>query len=345
MIPWIRRWEQLSEKNRTAAFLRLILAGVSQIVWNTNPVCALILLGALAVACPLQLLCCLWALTVAAATILLLRLPKDPALDGLYTINPALAGIAVPLVFFQNSPENLLILLLSCAAASGLSVVLCVLLRKWTSPRQLSPLGLPYSIVLLVMGVYVHLTQTPAPVSTEAAAVIWTVPTFLHAVLCGLAQVIWVEGVPNAALAGLLTLLGIFVVSRIDAAVALYSAVLSTLAAVLLGLDGQAITLGLYGYGGVLLSMVLFGRAYKISKYSFLLITIFTLLNVLLTASLRPLFLSVGAPVAAGVWSLLALTAMSLRRFDGFLSFVAPAHWTVPEASFRAPTFRKTLRH
>ncbi len=345
MSTWIRRWEQLSEKNRMAAFLRLILAGVSQIVWNTNPVCALILLGALAVACPLQLLCCLWALVVAAVTVMFLHLPKDLALDGLYTINPALAGIAVPLVFFRNSPENLPVLLLSCSAASVLSVILCVLLRKWTSLRQLSPLGLPYSITLFVMGVCIHLIHPPVPVSAETVEVIWTVPTFLHAVLCGLAQVIWVEGVPNAALAGLLTLLGIFAVSRIDAAVALYSALLSTLAAVLLGLDCQVIALGLYGYGSVLLSMVLFGRAYKMSRYSFLLITIFSLLNVLLTAALRPLFLLAGAPVAAMVWSLLALFAMGLRRFDRFLTFVSPAHWTVPEASSRTPAFRETSGH
>lgn len=335
MTAWNRIWCRLSQGWPALEFLRIMLAGVSQIVWNTDPLCALVILAALALAAPIQLFACLWAVVLSTATILLCRLPKDLALDGLYTINPALAGIAVPLVLFQNKSENLPLLFLLCGAASILSLLLTVTLRRLTSPRQLSPLGLPYSFALLLLSICVRLV-TEGTVSASSAVVptSWTVGKFFTAVCNGLAQVIWIEGVPNSAAAGLLVLLGIALVSRIDAVVALYSAVLSTAAAVLMGLDAHIISLGLYGYGAVLLSLVLFGRAYKMNWLSFLLITLLSLLNVALTAMVRPFFGAIGAPVAAVVWSLLAIGAMCLRRIRG-LTYIPPAHWTTPEQSLQ----------
>lgn len=314
-------------------FVRVMLAGVSQIVWNTDPLCAFILLGALALACPLQLFSCLWAVLVSACFIFLFKLPKDLALEGLYTINPALAGIAVPLVFFQNRGENLLRLALLCTAASALSLALTVAMRRLTTPRRLAPLGLPYSVSLLLLALCARFAAmgTAAP-SAAPSFVPLTLSGFLTAVCNGLAQVIWVEGVPNAPLAGVLVLLGILTVSRIDAFIALYAALLSTAAAVLLGYDSQVISLGLYGYGAVLLSMVLFGRAYKMNGRSFLLITLLCAASVPLTAAVRPLFAAAGAPVAAMVWSALAIGAMYLRRLPG-LTYVPPAQWSTPEQS------------
>lgn len=333
MTAWNRIWCRWSQGQPALEFLRIMLAGVSQIVWNTDPLCAFVILAALALAAPIQLAACLWALILSTAFILLCRLPKDLALEGLYTINPALAGIAVPLVLFQNKWENLPLLFLLCGTASVFSLLLTVVLRRLTSPRQLTPLGLPYSLSLLLLASFVRLaTLGTAPASSAVVSTSWTVGKFFTAVCNGLAQVIWIEGVPNSAAAGLLVLLGIALVSRIDAVVALYSAVLSTGFAVVLNLDAQIISLGLYGYGAVLLSMVLFGRAYKMSWLSFLLISLLSLLNVALTAMVRPFFGAVGAPVAAFVWSLLALGAMCLRRLPG-LTYVPPAYWTTPEQS------------
>lgn len=331
MTAWNRIWCRLSQGRPALEFLRIMLAGVSQIVWNTDPLCALVILAALALAAPIQFFACLWAVVLSTATILLCRLPKDLALDGLYTINPALAGIAVPLVLFQNKNENLPLLFLLCGAASILSLLLTAALHRLTSPRQLTPLGLPYSLSLLLLTSFVRLaTLGTAPASSAVVPTSWTVGKFFTAVCNGLAQVIWIEGVPNSAVAGLLVLLGIALVSRIDAVVALYSVGLSTGFAVLLGLDAHIISLGLYGYGAVLLSLVLFGRAYKMNWCSFLLITILSLLSVPLTAMVRPFFGAIGAPVAAVVWSLLAIGAMCLRRIPG-LTYVPPAHWTTPE--------------
>lgn len=337
MTAWNRIWCRFSQDRPALEFLQIMLAGVSQIVWNTDPLCALVILAALALAAPIQLFACLWAVVLSTATILLCRLPKDLALDGLYTINPALSGIALPLVLFQNKCENLPLLFLLCGAAAILSLLLTVTLRRLTSPRQLAPLGLPYSFALLLLPLCVRLmTSGAAPASSASAPIPWTAGSFFTAVCNGLAQVIWIEGVPNSTAAGLLVLLGIALVSRIDAVIALYSVVLSTAAAVLMGLDPHIISLGLYGYGAVLLSLVLFGRAYKMNRCSFLLITILSLLSVPLTAMVRPFFGAIGAPVAAVVWSLLAIGAMCLRRIPG-LTYVPPAYWTTPEQSRYIP--------
>lgn len=333
MSPWNQRWRTIVRDSPLLEFIQVMLAGMAQIVWNTDPLCAVILLGALALACPLQLFTCLWALLVSTSLIFLFKLPKDLALDGLYTINPALAGIAVPLVFFQNRTEDLPLLFLLCTAASAIALALTVILRRVTAPHSLSPLGLPYSATLLLLAVCVQLAAVgTVPAAAPSPPTPWTIRSFLTAVCSGLAQVIWVEGVPNCALAGGLVLIGILFVSRIDAFIAVYAALLSTATAVLLGYDAQVISLGLYGYGAVLLSMVLFGRAYKINAGSFLLISVLCVCSVPFTAAVRPLFAALDAPVAAAVWSLLAIGAMCLRRLPG-LTYRPPAQWSTPEQS------------
>ena len=333
MTAWNRSWCRAAQGRPLLEFLRVMLAGISQIVWNTDSLCGVVLLAALTLASPLQLLGGLWALILSTALIFLWKLPRDLASEGLYTINPALAGIAVPLVFFQNDTKDLPLLFLVCGAAAIVSLLLTVALRRLAAPWKLAPLGLPYSISLFLLVVCARLITGSAP-SPSAAAVSapWTIGRFLTAVCNGLAQVIWVEGVANSAAAGLLVLLGILLVSRIDAAIALYAALLSTGTAVLLGLDAHAISLGLYGYGAVLLSMVLFGRAYQMNLRSFALITLLSVLSVPLTHAARALLSGVNAPAAAVVWSALAIGAMCLRRLPG-LTYVLPAHWTTPEQS------------
>lgn len=343
----IESWESLTEKNKVLEFIHIMLMGVSQVTLNTNPISAVVLLIAVGVASPVQLLSCLFSLAVSTALCYALGVPKPHAREGLYTINAALAGIAVPMVTYGNDTAFLPQILLFSAIVSALCFVLTAALRRITATWQVSPLAIPFSIALALVSscTYYVTAFHPSPMFTpgvielmESDGAVWGIHDFITACLNGIAQVMWLEEVPLTAVAGGIVLLAILIASRIDFAIAIYTVLLATGTAVLTGIGQGAIMLGLYGYGAILLSFVLFGRAYKPSVGSFLLITMLSILSVFFTAGMKPLFAVVGAPVSAFAWSGIAIFAMLGWKYFSHLEYVIPRYWKTPEESKKAPT-------
>lgn len=342
----IKKWEVLTEKRSSLEFIHIMLMGVSQVTLNTNPLCAVVLLIAVGFASPLQLLTCLWSLFIATVLVYALGIPKVHAKEGLYTINPALAGIAVPMVTYVNDSAFLPQILLFTAVVSILCVLLTAALRRIAAAWQVSPLAIPFSIALALVSssTYYLSALRPSPMFTPAVVelmetgdVSWAFHDLVTAVLNGIAQVMWIEDVPRAAVAGIIVLIGILIASRVDFLIAAYTSILATATAVLSGIGQGAIMLGLYGYGAILLSLVLFGRAYKMSWRIFLMITALSILSVFITVGMKPLFAVVGAPVSAFAWSSIAILAMLGRKYFTKLHYMLPMHWKTPEASRKAP--------
>lgn len=346
MNALIEKWEAMTEKHTLLEFIHIMLMGVSQVTLNTNPICAVILLIAVGVASPLQLLTCLWSLFIATLLVYALGIPKVHAKEGLYTINPALAGIAVPMVTYVNNAAFLPQILLFTTIISVLCILLTAALRRITATWQVSPLAIPFSIALALISssTYYLSALRPAPMFTPSVVELlgagdtaWNFSDLITAVLNGIAQVMWIEDVPRSAIAGIIVLIGILVASRIDFLIAIYTVILATATAVLSGIGQGGIMLGLYGYGAILLSFVLFGRAYKMSPQSFLMITVLSIVGVFFTAGMKPLFAVVGAPVSAFAWSGIAILAMLGRKYFTKLDYMLPMYWKTPESSKNAP--------
>ena len=335
-------WKEAAGKNVVLEFIDIVVSGFAQIVFNAHPVTGVILIVAAFVASPIQAVSGLLAASVAAALVYLTGAPKGQAREGLYTINAALFGLAIPMVSnlldYSKTPQILLL--------SVIGAVLCFFatgaLRRVCSTWGVSPLAVPYSVTLAMIAaalVYTSALQsdplfTPAvAVTAELTAVTWTVQDFVTAVLNGLGQIIWMEDVPLSALSGVIVLVGIACASRIDAIMALLACTLATALAAALGISQSGIMLGLYGYNAALLAMVCFGRAFKMSPRSFAIILVLSALTVFLCVGLKPLMAIMGAPVAALPFSLEAIMLMLGSKFYPQLEYSEPKDWTTPERS------------
>lgn len=315
----------MEKYNGIKEFVNIILAGVSQVTFNTRPLCGLLLLVALAVASPHLLVSCLWSLIVATVTIYLFKLPKDVAKQGLYTINSALAGVAVPLSAYRYPlyEENMLGVLVLTAFVSILSVILTYWFKRWLDPKGASPLAIPYSIALAIMSVACTYTgcfkSEPLFGPTEFKLDIFQHMTYTAAdiatvLLHGAAQIFWIEDVPTAAIAGAIILIAILTASRSDFLITVYAILVSTAVAVIFGIDQGGVMLGLYGFGGALMSLALLNITLEKTKKNLLLITGLLIVNVFITAVLRAACTAIGISVAAFAWATITIVVMIICR-------------------------------
>ena len=313
------------ETNRAKDFMNIMLAGVSQVTFNTRPLCGLLLLVALAVASPYLLVSCLWSLIVATITIYILKLSQDVARQGLYTINSALAGVAVPLSAYKYPAfeDNMFGVLVLTACASIISVILTAAFKKKLDPMGASPLAIPYSIALAIISIACTYTgclgADPLFGPTEFKLhmfenISYTASDLLIAFLHGAAQIFWIEDVHTAAVAGAIVLIAILTASRKDFLITVYSILVSTIVAVIFGIDQGGVMLGLYGFGGALMSLALFCMVYEKTKRNLLKVTGLLIVNVFLTAVLKAACTAIGISVAAFAWAGVTIAIILIEK-------------------------------
>lgn len=344
-MNWIMtKWKALGDKNKVAEFLDIVISGIAQMVINFHPICGVLLLAAAFVASPIQAISCIWSVLIAAVLVYLLGIPIGQAREGLYTLNPALLGMAIPMVTYQLDMSALPQIFLYSAIGSALCVLITAGMRRILSDYSVTPLAAPYSLALaLIAGSTFYMTKlSPNPMFDpgcvsllEPDGATWTAAQFAEAVLNGIAQMIWLEDVPLAPVAGVIVLIAICCASRIDAIMAILIGTAATALAILIGVGQGGIMLGLYGYNAILLSFVIFGRAYKMSLRSFITAVIMALLTVPFTLGLKPLFAAIGAPVAGMTFSVMGILIMLARPYLSKLIYNEPKNWSVPELTGR----------
>lgn len=335
-----KKWKATADKNKTLEFIDIMLSGIAQMTLNYHPVCAILLMVAAFMASPIQGISCIWSVLIATILVYVMGIPLPHAREGLYTINPALMGMAVPMVTYQLEWSALPQILIYSAIGSVLCVLITAALRRIFSEYQVTPLAVPYSLALVLVScsTYYMANLNPNPLFKPAVVELltkdsatWTVQSFTEAVLNGIAQVIWLEDVPLTPIAGIIVLVGICCASRIDAIMAVFLGALATAFAAVIGVGQGGIMLGLYGYSAILLGFVIFGRAYRMSVRCFITTVILSLLTVPFSLGLKPLLAVIGAPVAGLAFSLIAIMAMLARPYFSKLIYNEPKTWTVPE--------------
>ncbi len=325
----LEKWKAFGDRNKAAEFLDIMISGIAQMVFNYHPVTGLVLLAAAFAASPLQGISCLWAVLAGTVMVYLLRIPAAAAREGIYTYNSALIGMAIPLAVFHLDFHAFPLILAVTGAGSVLSVVLTLAMKKLFAKRAVSPMAAPYSLaLLLIAAIACDGSFQGYSWCLENGESSWTMAEFLQSAMNGLAQIIWLEGVPWA---GGAVLLAICCASRIDTAMAALTVTMATGLAIMLGIGHHDILLGLYGYNAVLIGLVFFGRAYRTSMRSFALAAFLSMLCVPAALALKPLLAAAGAPVAGFPFSILAILVTLGAPKMKKMTYHEPENWSVPE--------------
>ncbi|MDR1894541.1 MAG: urea transporter [Spirochaetales bacterium] len=339
-FPFVDKWKDAADKNPVLGFLDSLLSGYGQIGFNDNPVSGLLfIIGCFAGSLQhgVASLVCAGTATLAAY---LMGVPRLSLRLGLYTFNAALAGLGLALFVFPEQGITATLILYEIMAG-----LLCVLLTAafagFLSRYQVPALALPYCTALMIL-IPASLLLTRLNASTAVipylaapagpAGGVWTAGAFFTAVMNNFAEILWQANVVS----GVFVLLGLLAASRIDFLMAIIASVLASGAAILLGLPQESNMLGIYGYNGVLLVLVLFGRGYAMSLRNFFFSLILSLGTVIITAWLQALFAPLGVPVAAFPYVLVAILALVSREALTGLRWVDPMKWGVPETIAKA---------
>lgn len=334
-FPLVDRWKRLGDKNAFVGYIDSVLSGFAQIAFSDNPFCGALLIIGACIGSPIQAISGVWAACIATLIAYLLGTPKLQIRLGLYSFNAALAGLGIPLFAFSNKwmlPEILFYSSIGAIACVLLTAGLSALFSGWDVPS----LALPYCITLFILipaslflsGIKAEPSSIPHLVSPAVSTTsTWSINDFFTSIMTGLSEIIWQANV----ISGFFYLLAVLVSSRIDVFSAISSVTIGTLSAIALGLSKDEIMIGLYGYNAVLLTQVLFGRAYRLSLLSFIFSSVLSVVSVLLAVALSALFAPIGAPVAAFPYVILTIVAMVGRNAYTKLVFVSPLKWGVPE--------------
>jgi len=335
-FPLLDAWKEFSSKNKVLSLIDDVISGYAQIAFNDNTFAGLLMIAATYIASPIATLAAVWATFIGTVTAHMLGINKGAIKCGVYGFNPALAGLAIGiLLVFPDIPRLLLY--------SGVAGILCVffhaglkqLLSKWDVP----PLALPYCLTMILL---TPATLTLGGLQTSGigqklfaagqATSVWTSGEVLTASLNGIAQVLWVDN----PITGVLYIVAVLMASRIDAVSVIIGTVVSTLAAIALGVPKNHVLLGIYGYNAVLVMHVL-TRGFLINARSYTFAVVMAAMTVFLAAGLRVIFAPLGIVSFYAIPYAVTCVVAFLGRetFSNFI-YIPAGEWGVPETIAKA---------
>jgi len=267
-----------------------LLRGMGQIMLQDNAIAgALFLLGILANSWQMFLAALLGVASGTAVAYLLKYDEKDIA-HGLYGFNAALVGVGL-LFFFQ--PSAMLIALI--IAGSALSTILMNFMHK----RKMSPYTFPFIlstwiIIALASATGILAPQLPSPTAPALLDII-------SSLSLGLSQVMFQANI----LTGALFLAAILANSRASALFALLGSLVGMLAALALSFPLGLISIGIFGYNGVLCGIAFAGS----KKHALTLAIASSALSVLILSAFSASGIpALTAPFVFSTWIMLALS-------------------------------------
>lgn len=334
-FPLVDRWKDLADENIVLSYIDSVLSGFAQIAFSDNPFTGILLIIGIFVGSPLQAISAIWGTCLATSIAYLLGLPRSSIRLGLYSMNAALAGLAIPLLVYSNN-----LLLAEVLIYSTIGAVFCVLftaglgslLSKWDLPI----LALPYSLTLLILVPASIFLSGSSPSndlipylvnSNGLTSFSWQLNDILTSISNGFAQVIWQKNI----ISGIIYIIALLLSSRIDLFSALVSVIFSTFLAIVLGLPKDGIMIGIYGYNAILIGQATFGRSFRMMGASFVLSIVLSSLSVVLAASLTVIFAPLGIPIAAFPYVIIMFSTILGKGLYAKLIPISFLRWGVPE--------------
>jgi urea transporter len=306
MNEFLEKWEALCASSRGLRFVDINLRGISQVMFQDNPLTGLLFVaaiawGAFAAGAPEILIAGIVAVVTATLVALWLGVDTSALNAGLYGFNAVLVGLALATFL---APGVLLWVYVVLGAAVSVVAMLATAnaLKPWGVAALTAPFVLVTWILLVATYGFSGLSGAGLP-STAVIAPFEPAPgiamgfgDFLHGTLLSISQV-FLKGSPIAAL---LFLAGLAAGSLLAAAFALAGAILAVVTAHLFGAESDLIVGGLLGFSPVLTAVAIgavFNRpSIRVALYAAV-ATIFTVIA------------QAGFNVALGPFAIPALTA------------------------------------
>jgi urea transporter len=316
-------WNRLARENVAVGFVDTLLRGTGQVMFQNNPVTGLLFLVGifynsyeLGIAGLIGLL----ASTVAA---IVLRADRNLIRAGLFGYNGILTGIG--LAFFvrlQWGPAIVVYIILGGILSTIVFMALANFFSTWDMPALTAPFVLTTWLFLFAVLLFANLRPgvlvnpalpqanavinpilRPSPTGLTADAGV-TVLNLLQSFFRGVGEVFF----QNNLVTGIIFLIAILINSRVSALFAALGSIVGLVTAQwLLGVDGYATYIGLYGFNGVLCGIAIGGVFYVITWksgiYALLCALVSTVVFASLTAFLSPLGMpALTAPFVLTAW-------------------------------------------
>ena len=316
-------WNRLARENVAVGFVDTLLRGTGQVMFQNNPITGLLFLVGifynsyqLGIAAVIGLL----ASTVAA---MVLGADRNLIRAGLFGYNGILTGIG--LAFFiqlQWSPVLVVYIIFGAVLSTIVFMALANFFSTWDMPALTAPFVLTTWLFLFAVLLFanlrtgvlvnpalpkpnavVHPILRPSPTDLTTGAGV-TVVNLLQSFFRGVGEVFF----QNNLVTGIIFLIAILINSRVSALFAALGSIVGLVTAQwLLGVDGYATYIGLYGFNGVLCGIAIGGVFYVITWksgiYALLCVLVSTVVFASLTAFLSPLGMpALTAPFVLSAW-------------------------------------------
>jgi urea transporter len=320
-----------------------LFRGIGQVVLQNNPFSGLFILIGLFSASWAVGIVALVGVVASTLTAVLLKVDKDLINAGLLGFNGVLVGIAIS-TYGSNYLSDLLIwelwvlVILGAAFSTVVTMALSTLLSPWNMPTLTMPFvlcawifagSIEYIIIPETSNLKDYADQL---INLEMSSPIervrqYVAETWYIGIGKGFSEIF----LQDSTIAGYLILAGIFINSRISAAMGVMGVLLSIATAIMFGATEHSIQLGLHSYNSVLTAIALGGLFIRFDRSSVL----YTLFGIVMTTwvslavgfALYRLELPIYTfPFVIVTWAML-LAAMNV---DG-LKYILPAEATTPE--------------
>lgn len=274
----------------------------------------------------------LLACVVGTATASWLGVPQSAIGSGLYGYNAVLVGVA--LVFYLDDTWMLLpYTMLGAFAACIASAAIGNVLGTWQIPALTGPFVV--TIWLFALGIYGFSqvegganSQAPAlPAMVESGRASLSFSDFYEGLFKGVSEVFF----QNSIWVGIIFLIGIFLSSQIDTAMAVLGSLIGLSAGWFLGVDQNSLALGLMGYNGVLTMIALAGLFYELDASSIIVAAIAVIVSVVVAIALTAFTAPYGAHIYTAPFVLTTYGFIAAKPFLHRLRAVAPAEASTPE--------------
>ena len=272
-------------------FLRIVLRGLGQVMFQGHAGTGLLFLIGIAVASPLMMVGAVIGMMIGPMVAFLAGFDRQEIEEGIHGFNPSLVGIAT--VFFLR-PEVLtwVLLVVGCVAATFLTYLMRRFLKFQT---YTAPFILVTWLILIVAHGIAGTTIDVMPAPAEHTPV-----GFVTEVLRGAAEVMFGAGVVT----GILFLAGIVLSDWRHGVLALLGLIVGTLLAIYHNDPIESIHLGLYGFNALLAPIAVF-----LWRKSLLIAILAAMISVPLT-EFFPSWLGIPgltAPFVAAAWIVIAV--------------------------------------
>ena len=312
-LPALSKWT--ASYGGAVHILDACLRGIGQVFFCNSPLSGLFMLVGVFASDVVS--GCLLMLGVFSSTFFAYLMGFDPGLlaSGIWGYNGALVGCAIALFTWSDMIDDadeppVITVLLGVIIFASLSVIVASAIASISVPMGITPLTFPFQMAswmwLLAARRWGHVSSSVEPEYFDGAPE-FNIPTYdalrvFEAVFTGIAQTFLVD----KWYSGVLMLIGIALCSRISAVWAILGSTGGCLMACALGVDPEAIYLGLHGYNSCLCGMAIGGFFLVQKGYKVLAIALMSVaLAEFATAAASVAFAPLGIPVLTWPFTLI----------------------------------------